>query len=250
MAKLKELINIVGKENYVEDEAELISYSRDGFPGEWHMPEVVVRPETAEQVSRIMKFANKNKIPVTPRGAGTSLAANSVPVKGGILLDLQKMNKILKISSKDLQVVVQPGVVYDDLNLALKKYNLFFPPDPGSASVCTIGGMVANNASGMRAVKYGVTRDYVLKLEVVLPEGSVIKTGSNAMKSSSGYDLVRLFVGSEGTLGVFTEITLRLRTLPGYITTALALFDRVDAAASAVSNIIGSGLVPGAIELL
>jgi len=247
---LEFLRRAVGEANVSVEESELLIHAIDSFPSEWVKPDVVVWPENTEQVSTILRYANERKLPIVPRGAGSSLAGNVLPVQHGIVLNFRKMSSILKILDRDLQVVVQPGVVYDQLNLKLQPYNLVFPPDPGSSSVCTIGGMVANNASGMGAVKYGVTRDYVLKLEVVLPNGQVIRSGSNAIKSSTGYDLVRLFVGSEGTLGVITEITLRLRTLPMAMRTAVAYFDSVSATTEAVSEIVRSGIIPSALEFL
>lgn len=244
------LKRVAGDENVSVEESELLVNAVDAFPSEWVRPDVVVWPETTEQVSRIVRHANDRRLPVVPRGAGSSLSGNVVPVHHGIVLCFRKMSKILEILDKDQQVVVQPGVIYDELNAVLRPYNLFFPPDPGSSTVCTIGGMVANNASGMGAVKYGITRDYVLKLVAVLPNGQIIRTGSNAIKSSTGYDLVRLLVGSEGTLGVITEITLRLRTLPPTMKTAVAYFDSVSATTEAVSEIVGSGLNPAALEFL
>lgn len=247
---LEFLKRTVGEANVSVEEPELLIHAVDSFPSEWVKPDAVVWPETTEQVSRILGYANESRLPIVPRGAGSSLAGNVLPVSHGIVLNFRKMSSIVKILDRDLQAVVQPGLVYDKLNSELQPYNLFFPPDPGSSSVCTIGGMVANNASGMGAVKYGVTRDYVLKLEVVLPNGQIIRSGSNALKSSTGYDLVRLFVGSEGTLGVITEITLKLRTLPAAMKTAVAYFDSVSAATEAVSEMMRSGLIPSALEFL
>lgn len=247
---LEFLKRAVGEANVSVEESELLIHAIDSFPSEWVKPDVVVWPENSTQASAILRYANERKLPIVPRGAGSSLAGNVLPVSHGIVLNFRKMNSIVRILDGDLQAVVQPGVVYDQLNSKLQPYNLFFPPDPGSSSVCTIGGMVANNASGMGAVKYGVTRDYVLKLEVVLPNGQVIRLGSNAIKSSTGYDLVRLFVGSEGTLGVITEITLRLRTLPPFMRTAVANFDSVSATTEAVSEVMRSGLIPSALEFL
>lgn len=247
---LEVLGKIVGPNDVSTEEAELLIHAMDSSLGEPVKPDVVVWPETAEEVSQIVQYANDRKLPIVPRGAGSSLAGNVVPAYGGIVLSFRKMKKIIEVLAKDLQVVVQPGVVYDEMNAKLQPYNLFFPPNPGSSSVCTIGGMVANNASGMGAVKYGVTREYVLKLQVVLPNGEIIDSGSNAFKSSIGYDLVSLFVGSEGTLGVITEITLKLKTLPIMTRTALAYFDSVSDTTDAVSEMIGSGLSPAALEFL
>ena len=244
------LRNIVGEENVSVEEEELVINAMDSFPGEPVKPDVVVWPDSTEQISKIMNYANERKLPVVPRGGGSSLSGNVVPVYHGVVLSFKKMKSILEVHEKDLQVVVQPGVVPDELNVQLAVFNLFFPPDPGSSSSCTIGGMVANNASGMGAVKYGVTRDYVLKLEAVLPNGQVVQCGSNAFKSSTGYDLIGLFVGSEGTLGVITEITLKLRTLPQTRKTAVTYFDSVSDTTDAVSEMIGSGLNPASLEFL
>lgn len=246
----KTLEAIVGKENVSTEEEELLIHAVDAYPSEWVKPDVVVWPENSEQVSQIVRYANSRTIPVVARGAGSGLSGNVVPIHAGIVISFRRMNKIIKILEKDMQVVVEPGMAYDELNSQLTPYKLFFPPNPGSSAVCTIGGMVANNASGMGAVKYGVTRDYVLKLEVVLATGEIIKTGSNAIKSSTGYDLVRLFVGSEGTLGVITEITLKLKISPSTMKTAIAYFDSVSATTDAVSDIMRSGLSPAALEFL
>jgi len=247
---LEILRKIVGSDNVSTEEAELMIHAMDSFPGEPVKPDVVVWPDTAEQVSEVVRYANNRKLPVVPRGAGSSLSGNVVPMYKGIVLSFRRMNRLIRILPKDLQVVVQPGVVYDEMNAQLQSHNLFFPPNPGSSSVCTIGGMVANNSSGMGAVKYGVTREYVLKLEIVLPNGQIIRSGSNAFKSSTGYDLVSLFVGSEGTLGVLTEITLKLKTLPIATRTAVAYFDAVSDTTEAVSEMIGSGLSPASLEFL
>src|SRR5208282_1067787 len=184
-----ELEKIVGKDNASIEEEELLIHAVDAYPSEWVKPDIVVWPENVEQVSHVIRYAHRRNLPVVARGAGSSLSGNVVPIHAGIVISFRRMNKIIQILENDMQVVVQPGMVYDELNSKLNAYKLFFPPNPGSSAVCTIGGM--------GAVKYGVTRDYVLKLEVVLANGETIKTGSNAIKSSTGYDLVRLFVGSE-----------------------------------------------------
>jgi glycolate oxidase subunit GlcD len=243
------LTKVVGSENVSTDESELLINATDALPAEWIKPDVVVWPENADQVSKIVAYANQHRLPVTPRGAGSSLSGNVVPVHHGIVVSFRRMKNI-EVFDKDLQVRVGPGVVYDELNAKLQQFNLFFPPDPGSSSVCTIGGMVANDASGLGAVRYGVTRDYVIGLEVVLPDGKIVRTGSRAAKSSTGYDLVGLFVGSEGTLGAITEVTLKLRTLPPARKTATTYFDSVSAATDAVSDIIRLGLNPAALEFL
>jgi glycolate oxidase len=197
-----------------------------------------------------MKLANGKGIPVIPRGAGTGLSGMAVPARGGIVLDLSHMNKILKISIEDRLAIVQPGVVYAELEKALAPDGFFFPPDPASGKVATLGGNVATNAGGVKGAKYGTTRDYVLGLQVVLPEGRIMRTGSKAMKSVSGYDLTRLFVGSEGTLGVVTEITLKINPRPTATSTAMATFEDLADAGRAVSQIMYSGIIPSVLEIL
>jgi len=243
------LINIVGETNYTDNLIDLVSYSYDGSQHR-HRPFCAVWPETADHVSGVLKLANTEKIAVIPRGAGTGLSGMAVPVRGGIVLDLCRMNRILKISIEDRLAVVEPGVVYADLEKALAPHGFFFPPDPASGKVSTLGGNVATNAGGLKGAKYGTTRDYVLSLQVVLPDGRIMRTGSKAMKSVSGYDLTRLFVGSEGTLGVVTEITLKINPKPSASSTSLATFDKLDDAGRAVSRIMISGIVPSALEIL
>jgi D-lactate dehydrogenase (cytochrome) len=209
----------------------------------------VVWPQTAQEISAVLKHANQQRIPVTPWSGGSSLEGNPIPVQGGILLALYKMDQIIEVREQDLQVVAQPGIIYDELNKKLARYGLFFPPAPGSSDVATIGGMVANNSSGMHAVKYGATKDYVLQLEVVLPRGDIVRLGRPVIKSASGYDLCRLIVGSEGTLGVVTEVTLRLRIRPEVIA-AVAVFPTMEAAAKAIYAINRYGPTPAALELM
>ncbi len=212
------------------------------------MPAGIIWPVTTEEVSNILAWAYDQDVPVTPWGAGTSTEGNPVPTRGGLVMDLTQMNKILAIRPQDLQADVQPGVLRKELNRQAGKQGLFFPPDPGADA--TIGGMIANNASGVQTVKYGATKDYVMKLTVVLPAGSIIHTGCKAHKSSSGYDLSRLFVGSEGTLGVVTEATLRLTGIPSHHLAVTITFNELDEASRAVAVMIGSGLEPAALELL
>ena len=243
------LIDIVGRQNFTNSLIDLVSYSNDASD-HYHRPEAAVWPASTEHVSRILIIANKHCFPVIPRGAGTGLAGAAVPVNGGLVLDMCRMNRILDIRIADRLAVVQPGVVYNDLKKALAPYGFFFPPDPASGNVCTLGGNVATNAGGIRGAKYGVTRDYVMKLEVVLPNGLVMQTGSNCMKSASGYDLTRLFVGSEGTLGIITEITLKINPKPTAFKTGLALFSSLRDAGRAVSDIMHSGIIPSVLEVL
>jgi len=243
------LIDIVGEVNFTDALIDLVSFSSDASKYQHH-PDGAVWAQNTEQVASIMKLATKYRLPVTPRGAGTSLTGTAVPQRGGIVLDMSQMNKILKIAIEDRLVIVQPGVVFDDLQNILAPYGFFFPPDPASGKVSTLGGNVGTNAGGLKGAKYGVTRDYVLALEVVMPDGSILRTGSKCMKSVSGYDLTRLFVGSEGTLGVITEITLKINPKPLSSATCTAWFEGIRKAGMAVSEIMRSGIIPSALEFI
>ncbi len=243
------LKDIVGPENFTDSLIDLIAYSKDASEFK-HRPEAAVWPTSTAQISAILSLANQERFPVTPRGAGTSLAGLAVPQQGGLVLDLCRMNKILEIRIEDRLAVVQAGVVYADLERALAAHNFFFPPDPASGTVCTLGGNVATNAGGIKGAKYGTTRDYVLALEVVLTDGRVLHTGSKCMKSVSGYDLTRLFVGSEGTLGVVTEMTLKINPKPLATSTAMATFADLEDAGRAVSEVMRSGILPRALEVV
>jgi D-lactate dehydrogenase (cytochrome) len=212
------------------------------------LPAGIIWPESTGEVSAILAWAYANGVPVTPWGAGTSTEGNPVPTRGGLVVDMTRMNRILEIRPQDLQADVEPGVLRKELNRQAGKHGLFFPPDPGADA--TIGGMIANNASGVQTVKYGATKDYVMRLTVVLPQGRVIHTGCKAPKSSAGYDLTRLFVGSEGTIGVVTEATLRLTGIPSHTLAATIRFPNLEKASEAVAVMIGSGLGPAALELL
>lgn len=248
--KIKQaLVEIVGEENYTDSLIDMVSFSYDASEHS-HRPTCAVWSETADQVSEILKLSNREKIPVIPRGAGTGLSGMAVPIEGGIILDLSRMNSIVKISIEDRLAIVQHGVVYVDLEKALAPFGFFFPPDPASGKVSTLGGNVATNAGGLKGAKYGTTRDYVLGLQVVLPDGRIMRTGSKAMKSVSGYDLTRLFVGSEGTLGVVTEIILKINPKPTATSTALATFDSLEDVGRAINQIMHSGIVPSALEIL
>jgi D-lactate dehydrogenase (cytochrome) len=239
---------IVGPDRMSTGESVLDLHGKDESFHQRCRPDVVVWPLSAEEISQTLKMANEKRIPVTPWGAGTSLEGNSIPVEGGIVLDLQQMNRTLELRVEDLQVRVEAGVIYKELNQYLSRYGLFFPPDPGASA--TVGGMVGNNASGIRTIKYGSTKDFVLSLVVVLPSGEIIKTGTRALKSSSGYDLCRLFVGSEGTLGVVTEVNLRLVGVPAEFMAAVVQFNGIREAADTVSQVMRSGFSPAALELL
>jgi D-lactate dehydrogenase (cytochrome) len=242
------LKDLVGAERVSTGQSELDLHSVDETYHRGYLPEVVVWPKTTEEVSRILKRANEKTIPVTPWGAGSSLEGNPLPVYGGMVLDFQQMDRILAVRADAFQADVQPGIKYQDMNKVLSRDGLFYAPDPGANA--TIGGMVANNASGIRTVKYGGTKDNVLKLEVVLPTGEVIRTGTHAHKSSSAYHLLHLFIGSEGTLGIVTEATLRLFGIPEKFSAAIVNFESVEDASKTVYEVMGSGLGPAALELL
>ncbi len=245
---MDELRGIVGP-RVSNSPAELCCYSCDASQV-YGLPEYVVRPLTTEEVSRILSLAYKYEIPVTARGAGTGLAGGAVPLRGGMVLDMSGMNKILEIDVENLQVHVEPGVVVEHLNRALKPHGFFFPPNPGSSSVCTIGGLISNNGSGMRCVKYGTTKSYVLDLEVVLADGKVIRTGSRVLKSSAGYDLTRLMVGAEGTLGIITAARLRIVPIPRRRRLVMASFESSELAGMAVVKTFSAGIVPSACEIM
>ncbi len=214
------------------------------------LPDFVVRPENTSQVSQLIRLCSERQIPVTARGAGTGLAGGASPVLGGIVLDMSGMNRILEVDIENQQVIVEPGVVHEKLNLELLPYGFFFPPDPGSSAMCTIGGMLSYNSSGMRSVKYGTVRNYVLDLEVVLSDGRVINTGSKVLKSAAGYDLTRIFVGSEGTLGIITRAGLKIAPLPRTRRLVLACFEEAEIAGHAVIKVFSSGITPSACEIL
>ncbi|RLB27010.1 MAG: glycolate oxidase subunit GlcD [Deltaproteobacteria bacterium] len=245
----EELRSIVGDEWFLDTPEDLATYSYDGFLPEY-LPDGVIIPGNTDEISKIMKVANREKINIVPRGAGTNICGSSVAREGGIIMAFHRMNKILEIDPEDMCAVVQPGVVNADLQREVASYGLMYPPDPASMFVSTIGGNVALNAGGPRGVKYGVTRDYLLGLEVVLPSGDVINTGGKTLKNVSGFDLTRLMCGSEGTLGIITQIIVRLVPLPPAKATLQAIFSSLDDAAITVSAIIGSGIVPTTLELM
>ncbi len=234
---------------YLNEPEDIDTYSYDGFLPEF-TPDAVLVPESADQIARIMKIANEYKINIIPRGAGTNICGSSVAREGGVIMAFHRMSKILEIDRESMCAVVQPGVVNGDLQKEVAQYGLMYPPDPASMFVSTIGGNVSLNAGGPRGVKYGVTRDYLLGLEVVLPSGEIIKTGGKTLKNVSGYDLTRLLCGSEGTLGIFTEITLRLVPLPPAKTTLQAAYADLDDAATTVTAILAAGMVPTTLELM
>lgn len=245
--KLKE---IAGTENVLSGKEDLLTYSYDATNIWTHLPEVVVLPRNTNQISRIMKLANENRIPVTARGGGTNVSGGSIPVKGGIVLCMTRMDRIININKDTLVAEAEPGVVMQDFNQVLSREGLFYPPDPQSAMGCTLGGTVAENASGPYGLKYGVTKQYLLGLEVVLANGDIARLGGVTIKNRMGYEMATLFAGSEGTLGIITRITVRLLPLPSAEKTMLAVFDNTETAAQAVSQIIGRRILPAKIEFV
>lgn len=246
---IKTLRDIVGKDQVCTDQADRICYSYDATQQE-HLPDVVVFPGNTREISLIMKMAHDEKIPVYPRGAGSGFTGGSLPIKGGIALVLTRLNAILRIDEENLVAEVEPGVITYKFQQTVEARGLFYPPDPASLKFSTLGGNVAECAGGPRCVKYGVTKDYVLGLEVVTPQGDIIRTGGETMKGVVGYDLTKLLVGSEGTLGIITRITLKLLPLPEAKKTMLVAFDSIDGAARAVSAIVSGKIIPTTLEFM
>lgn len=249
-AIVEELRRIAGAENVLTSREAMEPYSHDETEDLVFYPEVVVEPESADAIPAIMKLATRERLPVTPRAAGTGLSGGALPVCGGILLSVKKLNRILEIDTENLFVVTEPGVITQTLQEAVEKVGLFYPPDPASRGSCMIGGNVAECAGGPRAVKYGVTKDYVYGLDVVLPSGELIRTGGKLLKNVTGYNLTQLFVGSEGTLGVVTKIVLKLIPLPRHRRTMLAPFNDIRDAAKAVARLFMAGVVPCCCEYM
>jgi glycolate oxidase len=248
-SQLQSLGSIFSGESMTVVPAEMLIYGTDAGQ-RFSMPWAVVRPENTAQIQELMRLAQKDRIPVIPRARGTNVVSGCVPDQGGIVLSCLKMNQILSINPNDFTALVQPGAVTNDLRQKAQDLGLFYPPDPASMRVSTIGGNIATNAGGMNAVKYGVTKDYVLGLEVVLPGGEIINTGSRVHKNVVGLDLTRLLVGSEGTLGIIARAWLKLLPAPEYSATVLACFKNEEQAISAVHDVFGSGILPCALEFL
>lgn len=246
---LDKLKKIVGPDNIISDIADLYIYGSDASVHE-AFASAVVAPKTVEQVQAILRYANAELIPIIPRGAGSGMSGQAVPIDGGIILDLKFMNRILDIRPADMLCKVESGVVDDDLNRALKPYSLFYPPAPASSRIATIGGEIANNASGIRSVKYGATRDSVLGMKVVLANGDLVTLGSNTRVEASGYQIDRLMVGSEGTLGIIVEATLLLRPIPKFRCLGRVSFNKLSDAGETITEIISSGRQPSMIELM
>jgi glycolate oxidase len=242
--------NIIGESYVFVDEETLDFFSRDETEKLQFIPEVVLKPKTAEEISAILKICNKDSLPVTPRGAGTGLSGGALPHLGGVLISTERMNTIIHLDERNLQVTTEPGVITEVLQNTVKEVGLFYPPDPSSKGSCFIGGNIAENSGGPKAVKYGVVKDYVLNLEVVLPTGEIIWTGANVLKNVTGYNLTQLMVGSEGTLGIVTKIVLRLIPLPKFDLLMLVPFASLEKASEAVSAIFRAGFTPSALELV
>ena len=247
---IESLKKIAGEEYVFTDAESLKHYGHDETEDLNFPPQVVVKPRTAEEISKILKICNKELIPLTPRGAGTGLSGGALPVYGGIVLSMERFNRILNIDERNLQATVEPGVINQVFQEAVMEKGLFYPPDPASKGSCFLGGNVAERAGGPKAVKYGVTKDYVLNLEVVLPTGEIIWTGANVLKNSTGYNLTQLMTGSEGTLGIITKIVFRLIPLPKHNLLMLAPFFSAIKACEAVSAIFRAGITPSAMEFL
>ncbi len=247
---IKKFRDIIGQKGVLDSPAELISYSYDATT-EWQaLPDVVLLPKTKKQISDIMKIAYKYEIPVTVRGAGTNVSGGSIPIAGGIIICTTRMNRILEFDKDNLFIKVEAGVVLNDLYEFLKKYNLFFPPDPQSFLAATIGGCISENSGGPYAIKYGVFKHYLLGIEIVLPNGDVIEMGGKTVKNVTGYDLPQLICGSEGTLAIVTDAILRLIPMPPARKTILSAFKDVVSAGKVVSKIISKGIIPAKIELM
>jgi glycolate oxidase len=239
---------IVGHENIIMDEAKRYDYSHDETEDYSFLPDVVLKPGTAYEISAILRLCNEHSIPVTPRGGGTGLSGGALPIKKGVVISMERFNKILNIDELNLQATVEPGVITEVFQNAVKEKGLFYPPDPASRGSCFIGGNIAENSGGPKAVKYGVTRDYVLNMEVVLPTGDIIWTGANVLKNSTGYNLTQLMCGSEGTLGIITKIVFKLRGFPQKSVLLLMPFVTNEEACKAIAEIFRAGITPSGME--
>ena len=247
LAVLKE---IVGTDFVFSDEEKLLEYSSDETEDLSYPPEVVLKPKTTEEISKIITYCNDKLISITPCGARTGLSGGSLPIKGGIALSTERLNSIIEIDERNLQAKVEPGVINQVFRDAVEEKRLFYPPDPASKGSCFLGGNLAENSGGPKALKYGVTKDYVLNLEVVLPTGEIIWTGANVLKNSTGYNLTQLMIGSEGTLGIITKIVFKLIPLPTKDITMLAPFSSAEKACEAVSAVFRAGITPSALEFI
>ncbi|MBS1682545.1 MAG: FAD-binding protein [Bacteroidetes bacterium] len=242
------LQQLVGDANVIVDEQKKSEYGHDKTEDYQFMPDVVVKPGTPQEVSEVLKLCNRHLIPITPRGAGTGLSGGALPVKNGVVISMERFNKIIEIDELNLQATVEPGVITEVFQNTVKAKNLFYPPDPASRGSCFLGGNLANNSGGPKAVKYGVTRDYVINLEVVLPTGEIIWTAANVLKNSTGYNLTQLMCGSEGTLGIITKIVFKLRGLPQKTVLMMIPFVTNEEACRAIAAIFREGITPSGME--
>ena len=250
-ATVKEKIKkIVGANNFLDSPEDKLCYSYDGTPIFQHLPEAIIFPESEGQISEVVKLANHEKFNIVPRGSGTGLSGGSIPVENSVVIVMTRWNKILEIDTKNLTATVQPGVVTAKLQKEVENIGLFYPPDPASMNVCTIGGNVANNAGGLHGLKYGVTKNYILGIEMILPNGELLKTGGKNMKDVAGYNLRDFIVGSEGTLGIITKVLLKLIPYPSNSVTILTYFDKLIDSANSVSEIIAVHITPSMLEFL
>ncbi len=247
---IEALIKVLGKEYVHTDDEFLNTYGRDETENLLYKPAVVVRPRTAQEISAIIKIANIENIPVTPRGAGTGLSGGALAIYGGICLSMERFNKILEIDEQNLQATVEPGVINEEFQNAVKEMGLFYPPDPASKGSCFLGGNLAHSSGGPKAVKYGTTRDYVLNMQIVLPTGEITWTGANVLKYSTGYNLTHLMIGSEGTLGVITKIVFKLIPYPQHNIVLLVPFNSAEKACEAVSAVFRAGITPSGMEFM
>jgi len=247
---IKAFAAIVGDGNVRYSQAELLAYSYDATANFQAKPDVVLSPKSTEEIADIIKLCAKEQLPIIPRGSGTNLAAGTVPTSGGVVILFNRMNQIIELDTENLTVTVQPGVITEDLTTFVERNGLFYPPDPSSMKISTIGGNVSENSGGLRGLKYGVTKDYVKALTVVLPNGEVLKTGGKLAKDVAGYDLTYLLVGAEGTLGIITEIILKLIPLPITKKTGIAYFNSLEDAARTVSSIIANKIIPVTLEFM
>ncbi|MBV6479881.1 MAG: putative FAD-linked oxidoreductase [Ignavibacteria bacterium] len=245
-----ELEEISSNEAVIRDIESLKLFSKDYTENLSFIPEVIVKPSNTNEVSAIIKFANKHKIPIVPRGGGTGLSGGALPVYGGICMSMEKFNKIIEIDTENFQAIVEPGVITQVFQEECERLNLYYPPDPASRGSSFLGGNLAECSGGPRAVKYGVTKDYILGLEIVTPQGDIINTGARVLKNVSGYNLTQLIIGSEGTLGVITKIIFRLIPLPKYKKVMLAAFGSIEESAKTVAKIFQNGITPSALELM
>ncbi|PKR77963.1 glycolate oxidase subunit GlcD [Halalkalibacillus sediminis] len=247
---IENLYEIVGESHVNHSESSRLAYSFDATPNFQAMPDIVVSPANAEEIQQIVRACNEYQVPIVPRGSGTNLAAGTTPTQGGLVLLFHRMNQILEIDEENLTATVQPGVITQTIIDAVEEKNLFYPPDPSSMKISTIGGNISENSGGLRGLKYGVTKDYILGLQIVLPNGDLINTGGKLAKDVAGYDLTKLYVGAEGTLGIVTEATLKLIPKPSSKKTLLAVYDSMERAAETVSAIISDRIIPATLEFI